>query len=44
LTIQADKTIELRVIKELRGELERRRLGGKIKKIGDTVVERPESS
>lgn len=40
LTIKGDKNIESGVIKQLRAELDRRKQVGKIKKIGDTVVEK----
>ncbi len=40
LTIRGDKAIESGVIKQLRMELGRRREAGKIKKIGDSVVEK----
>ena len=43
LTIQGDKKLESGLIKQLRGELENRRTRGRIKKIGDAVVERPQS-
>ena len=40
LTIKGDKTIQSGVIKQLRAELGRRREAGKIRKIGDTVIEK----
>jgi biopolymer transport protein ExbD len=43
LTIQGDKKLESGLIKRLRGELEQRVRKGRIKKIGDAVVERPQS-
>ncbi len=43
LTIRGDKSIQSGAIKRLRGELEGRKRKGLIKKIGDEVIERPNS-
>ena len=43
LTIRGDKKVQSGVIKQLRGELEGRHRKGQIKKIGDEVIERPNS-